>query len=67
MKTAIKTILILVVLFMLAVLSAPLWGGCDFNKQLCNAWCELRHFDSDLERITCEASCLADKASCLAK
>lgn len=67
MKLAIKALLILVVLFVLAVLSAPLWGGCGFNEQICDAWCELRHYGSDLERITCKASCVADKASCLAK
>ncbi|MCW9014289.1 MAG: hypothetical protein OQL06_10945 [Gammaproteobacteria bacterium] len=64
---AIKIIFIIIVLIITAVLSAPLWGGCEFNNQLCSLWCEARHFDSSFNETTCKGSCVADKLSCLAK
>ncbi|ARN76206.1 hypothetical protein [Oceanicoccus sagamiensis] len=53
--------------FVVIVFTAPLWGGCNFNSNLCHSWCELRHFNSGFNEATCKASCLTDKLSCMAK
>ena len=66
-KTSLKIPLIVAAAMVVAVLTAPLWGGCGFNKQLCHSWCAVRHLGSDLKRIACTASCAADEVSCLAK
>lgn len=66
MKPA-KIVFISIVVLMAAVLSAPLWGGCNFNYQLCTSWCSIRHFNSSFDKIACKGSCSADKLSCLAK
>ena len=62
-----KIIFIVIVLLIVAILSAPLWGGCSFNEEICSLWCEARHFDSSLNKTTCKGSCVADKLSCMAK
>ncbi len=63
----VKIIFIAVFVLMAAVLSAPMWGGCGLNYQLCTTWCEVRHFNSSFEEIACKGGCSADKLSCLAK
>jgi hypothetical protein len=62
-----KIMFIAIFVLMAAILSAPLWGGCQFNYQLCNTWCALRHLNSSFEEIACKGGCSADKLSCLAK
>ncbi len=64
---AIKYAGIALALLLVAFITAPLWGGCDFNSSLCQTWCEVRHMNSGVEEATCKASCLADKLSCMAK
>lgn len=63
----IKLVAIIVAVIVVALLAAPLWGGCGVKEDLCSSWCELRHFNSDMERLTCKASCAADKLSCMTK
>lgn len=63
----VKIAAIAVFLLVVAVLTAPMWGGCDFNETICSNWCELRHMNSELKTAACKASCAADKLSCLAK
>ena len=67
MKNTLKIALVVAAILVLAVITAPLWGGCGFNRQLCNSWCVVRHLDSDLRQVACKASCAADEVSCLAK
>jgi len=62
-----KIIFAAIFILMAAVLSAPLWGGCNLNYQLCSGWCEIRHFNSSFERVSCKGSCSVDKLACLAK
>ena len=66
MKPA-KMLFIGLFIVMAAVLSAPLWGGCQFNYQLCSGWCNLRYFNFSFDRMTCKGSCSAEKLACLAK
>lgn len=54
-------------IFMAAVLTAPLWGGCGFNYTLCSTWCEIRHMNSSFDAVACKGACSADRLSCLAK
>ncbi len=67
MKYTLKIPLIVSAALVVAVLTAPVWGGCGFNKRLCNSWCEIRHHSSDLNKVTCKTSCIADEVSCRAK
>ncbi len=66
-KNRLKIPLIIAAVLVVAVIAAPIWGGCGFNRQLCNSWCEVRHLGSALKKVTCKASCAADEVSCLAK
>ncbi len=67
MKYTLKIPLLVSAVLVVAVLTAPAWGGCGFNKRLCNSWCEIRHLGADVNRIACKASCATDELSCLAK
>lgn len=63
----IKIIALAAIVFMVAVFTAPMWGGCGFNHELCSSWCSVRHMGSDVKAGICKTSCAADKVSCLLK
>lgn len=63
----IKIIVAIAAGLIIASLSAPLWGGCNFNQKLCQTWCDVRHIGSKINKTACQASCLTDKVSCMAK
>ena len=63
----VKIIAIVLIGLAVAILTAPVWGGCGFNYTLCSSWCEIRHFNSSFKSTACKGSCGADKLSCLAK
>lgn len=67
MKKFVKILLTPVVLFFIAFISAPLWGGCDFSQHVCEQWCQLRHYDNDIKLVRCKAGCAVDKLSCITK
>ena len=67
MRYTLKIPLIVSAALVVAVLTAPVWGGCGFNRQLCNSWCEVRYIGADLKKVACKTSCTADEVSCLAK
>lgn len=64
---AVKIIATIAAALMIASISAPLWGGCNFNQELCQTWCDVRHIESKINKAACQASCLTDKVSCMAK
>ncbi len=63
MKT-LQIILIILVIIIGGIFTAPYWGGCGINHQLCELWCEIRHFGSSFDKITCKGSCAADRVAC---
>lgn len=66
MKLA-KPAVIVALIVVVAAMTAPIWGGCDFQYQARSSWCDIRHFNSDLKKVSCKAGCAADKLACLAK
>ena len=63
----VKLIIILLAVGIVAVLTAPVWGGCDINYKLCSGWCDIRYFNSSFEATVCKGGCGADKLACLAQ
>ncbi|MCW8854446.1 MAG: hypothetical protein OQK76_09420 [Gammaproteobacteria bacterium] len=63
----VKIIGIAVVVLIIAILTAPVWGGCGFNYTLCSGWCEIKHFNSSFQSTSCKGGCGAEKLACLAK
>lgn len=66
MKPA-KIIAIVAAVLIVAILTAPFWGGCQITNTLCSTWCDIRHFNSTFKSTACKGSCAADKMACLAK
>ncbi|MCG6975978.1 MAG: hypothetical protein LJE56_06135 [Acidiferrobacterales bacterium] len=66
MKLA-KPAVIVALIIAVAVITAPIWGGCDFQYQTCSSWCDIRHFNSDLKKVACKTGCAADKVACLSR
>ncbi len=64
---ALKYAAIALAVLLITFVTAPLWGGCEFNNTLCQTWCEVRHMNNGFDETTCKASCLADKLSCKTK
>jgi len=64
---AVQIIGAIVIFALVAFVSAPLWGGCDLNEDLCQTWCDVRYSDSAIQKGTCKASCVTDRLGCLAK
>jgi hypothetical protein len=56
-----------IALVVAAVVSVPLWGGCDVNAKVCSAWCNVRHVNSDVKAAGCRARCQTDKLACIAR
>jgi len=63
----IKIAIVAAVVAVVAILSAPLWGGCNVAYQVCKLSCDVKHFDSKLKKAACKTSCGADKLSCLSR
>ena len=64
MKTA-KLAVIAGMIVVVGAVTAPIWGGCDFKYQACRSWCDIRHFNSNVKKVSCKAGCAADKLSCV--
>lgn len=60
-----KKLYITVVLTLIALLTLPLWGSCDLNAKACGAWCDVRHYGSELGIASCKAVCTTDRLRCL--
>ncbi len=67
MKSNLTIPMVIAGLLIVATLTAHLWGGCGFNRELCKSWCEIRHLGSDLRKVACRARCAADEVACLAR
>ena len=67
MMKRLKLIVIALAILLVAILTAPLWGGCNITYSLCSSWCEIKHFNSSFKSTACKGSCAADKVACLAK
>ncbi len=66
-RNKLKIPLVAAAALVVASLTAPWWGGCGFYRALCGSWCLIRHFDSNLNELTCKAGCAADEVSCRAR
>jgi hypothetical protein len=47
--------------------TVSIWGSCKQNYSVCETWCSLANFNSDLGKAGCKAECLADQVSCETK
>ena len=61
---AFQIILIVLIIIIGGIFTAPYWGGCGMNHKLCEFWCEIRHFGSSFETVACKGSCAADRVAC---
>lgn len=61
-----KKILLAAGVAVIAVVTVPLWGGCDLNAKLCSSWCAVRHFNAEVKEAGCNARCSTEHLSCLA-
>ena len=58
---------IVIILFIVAIYTAPSWGGCGMNYKLCSLWCNIKHFNSSFDQVTCKGGCGADRVACMSQ
>lgn len=62
-----KQVIIIVLSLVAIVATIPLWGSCSLNADLCNSWCNIKHFNSDAKTFGCRARCSVENATCQSK
>jgi hypothetical protein len=58
---------IAVIIFIVAVFTAPSWGGCGMNHKLCSLWCDIKHINSSFDQVACKGGCGADRIACMSQ
>lgn len=61
-----KKVLIVLIVVGLGVAGIQLFGSCGLKADTCRTWCSVRHFNSDMDKATCQARCTSDELGCLA-
>jgi hypothetical protein len=61
-----KLILIAAAIGIVALASFPYWASCDMKSELCQFGCEVRHFNSGVNKAACKGACISRKIACLA-
>lgn len=61
-----------IAIILIAVVTAPYWGGCKVVYQTCKFSCDLKYlgqdgFKADVNKAACKASCAADRIKCESK
>jgi hypothetical protein len=50
-----------------AYLTLSFWASCDLRYDVCTAVCDVRHTDSDIEKMACKTGCTSERIGCVSK
>ncbi len=62
-----KIFLILIAVAVIALVTLPIWGSCKQNQAVCDSWCSVANFNSEVGKAGCRAECLGEQVGCETK
>ncbi len=63
----VKAFIVALVVAIVAFVSFPYWASCNLKYDVCLSICDVRHFNSGIEKAACKGGCTTKKIACLTK